>query len=724
MSKSNHKRSFRQVIFQSLLLIVTSGLAFVAVFYISPSKFQATDLKAGDVASQDILAPNAISYNSTVLTEELRAAAIRDVSGRYSAADTSIARQQLERLRGTLAYISSIRADIYADTEQKLVDIAASEDLQLNPENASLIIELSDSRWQTIQQESIVVLEQVMRNTIRDSQLAYYQTIAPNLVSLALSEDQANLVAVMVAAFIAPNSFYSESLTEAAREAAALAVEPVIMSFATGETIVERGEVVSNLDVEALQQLGLAEPEIRWQDYASVGALVVLSASLIIIFFARKTHLVNDTRGLFIIAILFIIFLVAARLVLPIHTLTPFIFPIAAFALVVSGLFGAQPALVITIPLIILSIYGQANSFELLLYYALSSIIGVLIPRQEQRITGFIWVGLSVAASGAIILTIYRLLDRETTATLLTTLSAMALIYGLAAAGFTVLAQFLLAPALGQTTPLQLLELSRPDHPLLEYLLRSAPGTYQHSLQVANLAEQAAERIDADSLLTRVGALYHDIGKAMNASYFIENQVPGQLDTHDNLDPEISAGYIRDHVTSGVDLAREHRLPLRIQSFITEHHGTFKTRYQWAQAVKAANGDISRVNEEKYRYIGPRPQSRETALVMLADGTEARVRAKRPSNEDELRLIIRDTVDTCMAAGQLDDTPLTMQDLNTIVDSFTATLRGIYHPRVEYPTVPAAVVKNNSNDSGENGDREEALDPSADTPPPVSTDPS
>jgi len=698
MSKSSHKRSFRQIIFQTLLLVITSGLAFVAVFYITPAKSPAMDLKPGEVASLDILAPKAIVYNSAVLTEQMRAAAIRDISGRYSVADTNVARKQLEHLRAALAYISSVRADIYANTDQKLADLSIVQDIHLNPETAALILELNDPRWQTIQQEAIVVLEQVMRNTIRDAQLDSYQNSVPNLVSLALTEGQANIVAELVAAFITPNSFYSESLTEDARNEAAAAVEPVTVSFAAGETIVMRGEVASEIDVEALQQLGLAEPEGRWQDLVSVGALVILSSSLVIIFFTREPRLLQDTPGLFVIALLFIIFLVAARLVLPIHALTPYIFPLAAFALVISGLFGAQPALVIIIPLIILAIYGQTNPYELLLYYALGSIFGVLIPRQEQRITGFIWVGMNVAASGAAILTVYRLLDPETTGNTLATLSAMALINGLSAAGFTVLAQFLLAPALGQTTSLQLLELSRPDHPLLEYLLRSAPGTYQHTLQVANLAEQAAERIDADSLLTRVGALYHDNGKALNSAFFIENQIPDRIDTHENLEPQKSAAFIRDHVIEGVELAKQHRLPRRIISFITEHHGTFLTRYQWVQAVKAANGDVSLLDEKDFRYIGPRPQSRETALVMLADGAEARVRAKRPKSETELRVIIKDTVDTCMDAGQLDDTPLTLQDLNTIVESFTATLRGIYHPRVEYPTIepPQQPLENQS----------------------------
>lgn len=687
MAKKNNRKILQRKLLLFLLLIVASGLVFVAVFYIKPVIVSVTDLEAGDVSGQDILAPYAISYNSDILTEQLREAAVREVTAKYTTADTNVARNQLEHLRQALAYITTVRSDTYASTDEKQVDLAALQEVQLSQETALGILALNDPRWQTIQQEAIVVLEQVMRNTIRDSQLEIFRRSAVNIVSLSIPEDQAAIAAELAAAFIAPNSFFSESLTETTEQLAYESVAPVSISYATGETIIRRGEVVTAVDLEALQQYGLAEPDIRWQDYASSGILVLLSAILVIIFFRRNPELTGNPFSLFIIALLFVVYLVAARLVLPIHPLTPFVYPLAAYALIIAGLFGAEPALVTMIPLIILGTYGHGNAYELILYYGISSLFGVLIPRQEQRIAGFIWVGLSVAASGAVVITTLRLLDSETTGVFLLTLLAMALLNGMIAAGFTVLIQFFLAPLLGRTTPLQLLELSRPDHPMLEFLLRNAPGTYQHSLQVANLAEQAAERIDADSLLTRVGALYHDIGKTQNSQFFIENQVPGQLDTHDNIDPEKTAGIIIKHVIEGVELAKKYKLPRRIQDFITEHHGTFKTRYQWTQAVKAVGGDKSLLDEKHFKYTGPRPQSRETALVMLADGSEARVRAKRPPNQEDLRAIIKDTVDTCLAAGQLDDTPLTLKELNIIVDSFTATLKGIYHPRVEYPTL-------------------------------------
>jgi putative nucleotidyltransferase with HDIG domain len=256
---------------------------------------------------------------------------------------------------------------------------------------------------------------------------------------------------------------------------------------------------------------------------------------------------------------------------------------------------------------------------------------------------------------------------------------------GFAAASITLLLQYLFAQLLGLTTSLQLLDISRPDSPLLQFFLRSAPGTYQHSLQVANLAEQAAEKIGADPLLTRVGAQFHDIGKALNPTFFIENQIPGSVNTHQDANPEeVSATIIR-HVTDGVQLAKKHRLPRRLHDFILEHHGTLITRYQYNQAMEAVNNDVTKVDIEKFRYPGPRPASRESALLMLADATEARARAERPATDDDLRKLVQSVISTVQKFNQLDDTLLTLRDLNLITESFVTTLRGIYHPRIQYP---------------------------------------
>jgi hypothetical protein len=182
----------------------------------------------------------------------------------------------------------------------------------------------------------------------------------------------------------------------------------------------------------------------------------------------------------------------------------------------------------------------------------------------------------------------------------------------------------------------------------------------------------------------------------MNPMFFIENQPQGQVDTHDDMDPAAAAKTIIAHVTDGAALARQHRLPHRIEDFIFEHHGTMITRYQFNQAVEAAGGDASKVDSEKFRYPGPRPRSRETALLMLADGAEARARAERPQDEETLRKVVMSAIESAQKQGQLDNTQLTLRDLGIITDAFVTILRGTHHPRVSYPKDESAVTNVNT----------------------------
>ena len=244
---------------------------------------------------------------------------------------------------------------------------------------------------------------------------------------------------------------------------------------------------------------------------------------------------------------------------------------------------------------------------------------------------------------------------------------------GMASASIGLLFQFVISQILGITAAIQLLELARPDHPLLRLILKNSPGSYQHSLQVSNLAEQAAKDIGADQLLTRVGAIYHDAGKATNPSFFIENQITGQINSHDDLDPYVSASTVIQHVSDGVELAKKHRIPQRIIDFMVEHHGTLMTRYFYVKAVEMNDNQIENVNEAGFRYPGPIPQSKETALLMLADGCEARARAEKPQSKEELRSIVVKVIDFCLKEGQLEDTAINHE-------------RFIYHSR--FITIP------------------------------------
>lgn len=644
-----------------------------------------SQVSIGEVASREIIAPRSLTYTSDILTKTQKDAAADSISAIYSPPDTSVARNQLEEMRGTLAYINSIRADTFASNEQKLADLAALENIDLTQNTAQLILNLSDSRWQAVQQETIIVLEQVMRSTIREDRLEAARESVPALVSLSLPEEQAAVVSELVIGFVAPNSYYSEVLTETARQQAREAVAPVERSFVQGQTILLRGQIIGEIDMEALEQFDLVRTETRWQDLVSASALAILTLIYFLIYLNRNSTLTQNLRGLVVIIVLFVIFLVGGRFVVTSQSMIPYIYPLAAFSLVVASLFGSKPALVFTLPLCILYAYDTPNAFELTLFNLLGSYTGVFALGAARRMTSFFWAAALIAFSEIMVIIAFRVPQPNLDLINIAALIGIALVNGIASSSLTVLLQYLMAQILGMTTALQLMEISRPDHPLLQFILRNAPGTYQHSLQVANLAEQGAEIIGADTLLTRVGAIYHDSGKALNPFYYIENQLPGNQNPHDNLDPVTSAQTIIQHVPDGLELARKYRLPRRIEDFIVEHHGTMKTRYQYAKAVDAAGGDESSIDENLFTYPGPRPRSRETAILMLADGAEARVRAERPENESELRKVIKSVVEYRLSSGQLDETDLTLRDLDELIDSFTTTLRGIYHPRLEYP---------------------------------------
>ncbi|MFZ6026880.1 MAG: HD family phosphohydrolase [Chloroflexota bacterium] len=683
-------RIHHRPVFLALLFFLSGGLIFLALVIPFFTRQTDTTLVAGAVAPRDVLAPYSDTIQSALQTEKQREEAARQVQPVYTAPDPGVGRAQLELLQATLAYMASVRADAYATPDQKLADLAALDDIRLSQDMATAIVQLNDAQWQTVQQEAMVVLEQAMRETIRPEDLEGARRSVLSLISLSLPDEQADIVATLVSAFVIPNSFYDPDLTEAAIQAAREQVAPVYRTFVANEVIVQRGQVIEDVDIEALQAFNLVETPDNWQDVAGAGLLTVTVMALFVLYLRRYPTYLQDLRALVLIDLLLLFFLLGARVTVAGHTVLPYLFPLAAFSLSLTALYGPDLAMWINLPLALLVAYGLPNALDLTLFYTLGSLFGILTLRRAQRLTMFFWAAIAIAISGSMVVVAYRLPQASTDWLGLATLTLAACFNGVAAAGISILLQYILAQPLGRVTALQLIELSRPDHPLLQFILQNAPGTYQHTVQVATLAEQAAERIGANPLLTRVGGLYHDVGKALNPAFFIENQLGSELNPHHHIDAVAAAATIIQHVVDGLELARRYRLPRQIQAFISEHHGTMMARYQYAQAVEQAGGDESVVDKSLFSYPGPRPQSRETALLMLADGCEARVRAERPKDEQALREAIRSLIENRFKIGQLDDTDLTLKDLNTITEAFTASLRGIYHPRIQYPTLEKA----------------------------------
>jgi cyclic-di-AMP phosphodiesterase PgpH len=680
------QKSRRFLIFRAIVLVATGLLAIFILNAPISIRSGIIPHAIGEVAAQDIQSPKAISYESKVLTDQAKLQASQSVSPVYLPSDPSVKRQQLDILRVNLQFVSQIRQDPYASREQKVNDLSHMNDMQLSPTTVQKILDLSDSRWQDIQSESEKILEVLFRSTIRETNIAEIKNDIPSLVDASFQQSLAGIVSEVVSQFVVPNSIFSQELTDKARSDAQTKVEPVTRKYEIGQIIIRHGQVIRAEDLEALQAIGLVDTQFSINTILSSSALVIVLMVFVALYgLRRQTSPMDDLRSLLLISFTFLFFLILGRLIIPYRTVVPFIFPAAAFGLTLATAFSLETGLIFSMILSLLVAYGLPGSLEITMFYLVGSFCGILVLGRGRNIGSFFRASISMSATNALVIMAYRLSDPVTDWIGLATLIGASIVNGFAAASVTLILQFIYSQSLGITTALQLLDISRPDHPLLQFMLRNSPGTYQHSLQVANLAEQAAEAINADSLLVRVGALYHDAGKAMNPQFFIENQIKGNPNPHEGLDPLTSAGVIVKHIGDGVALARKYNLPPRLQDFIREHHGTLITRYQYNRAVTENGNDESKVDIEAYRYPGPSPRSRETALLMLADGCEARARAELPKDEIELRSMVKKVIDKCLIDGQLDNTRLTLNDLVKITDSFTTTLMGVYHQRIIYP---------------------------------------
>ena len=703
MPNDKSSRSFIQLFHNlpkqvlSVLNVLLLSLAIFAALVLPTSLRPAPSvLKVGDVAYQDIRAPRDFSFESEILTEEARDAAEKTVAPIYLPADPSISRNQVEKLRNVLKYINTVRLDSYATEEQKVKDLMVISDVQLSPQVARNIIHLDESRWEAVQEESLFLLEEVMKSPIREDQVAFTRRNFSPKISFEFNSNESEIIETLVSQLITANSLFSHESTTKAIEEARANVEPVRRQFRAGEIIVESGKVIEPLDYEALQAFGFTKQRNRLIDYLSACLLVAVVMAFCLLYIRRVKRSTGKTvENLPTIIILFLAFLYLARFIIPNHTILPYLFPLAAFSLTVSSLFGMQIGLIASMILSLLVAFNETSLIDLSAYYFLSSAIAIFILGRGRRITRFFLAGFGMAVSGSMIAIAYRLinsfLDLEGAGTLI----GAAFFNGFASVSITLLLQYALAQLLGKTTALQLMDLSRPDHPLLQELLINAPGTYQHSLQVANLAEQAAREINADPLLTRVGALYHDIGKIENPSFFIENQPPNQINTHDDLDPVITSETIKKHVEDGLNLGHKYHLPPQILAFINEHHGTSITWYQYDQALENTD-DASQIDKDLFRYRGTPPQSRETAILLLADGCEARVRAEAPVEPQDIARIVKENIQQALSQGQLDYTDLTLNDLRVIANSFTRTLQNTYHHRVAYPRIDGAETESTS----------------------------
>ncbi|MCX7839798.1 MAG: HDIG domain-containing protein [Anaerolineae bacterium] len=641
-------------------------------------------LEVGKPSPKTILAPERVTYASALLTEEARANAEAQVKDVYDPPNAQLARQQVQEAVRLFSYLDSLRNDPYSSLEQKIEWARQVPALTLPVTMLTRTLTLDEPTFARVVSETVYVLDTTMRNPIRPSDLSAEYAQIPARISLAFSAEQAELIATWVQAFVRPNSFFNPTRTNEERARARASVSTVYRTIEQGQAIVREGEVVTPLTLEALAEMGLWRLTPRLVDYLAPALLAFLLALLLALFTLRMNPtLLAQPRVLILIAFVIVIFVAGVKVLGNRVTLVHYFYPISAAAMLLTALVNSSIAFGAMVLLAIAFGFLGHASFELTLYALAGGIVAAMSLGRIERLGTFLWSGALVAAMNAAVVAIFRALSLEKDFTVWITMLIAAVSNG-ALAGLLALGSLLLLGKLfGVTTSIELLDLARPTHPLLNKLLVQAPGTYHHSLIVSQLAEQAAQRIGADALLVRVAAYYHDVGKTYAPHCFVENQMDG-VNIHDTLSPQESASIVIDHVPRGIALAKQYGIPERVRDFIPQHHGTSLAAYFHRKAMQM-NSNPASVDEQNFRYPGPKPQSRETAIMMLADGVEATARAERPTTPEQIRSIIDRIFNERLRDGQLDESDLTFNDLRQIKEAFFGVLQGLYHPRVKYP---------------------------------------
>ncbi|NLW06988.1 MAG: HDIG domain-containing protein, partial [Clostridia bacterium] len=480
---------------------------------------------------------------------------------------------------------------------------------------------------------------------------------------------------------------------------------PVQVTIRQNEKIVGDGEIVTAEHIEALQKLGLLRSSGSWGGIIGLVLLQTAMVALLLLYLRLfKTDIYKNDRLLFLLGLLWLTFLVLARGTMAISLggraefahLVGYLIPVAASSMLVAILLDTNLAIVFTLFLGLEAGIIGGGYYQFAAVGIISGLVGIYcVSHVSQRSalarsSFFLMLAnlLSVLALGLMLNN--SLLQMSVAAT-------FALINGLLSTVLTIGFLPFLENSFGITTSIRLLELSNPNHPLLKRLLLEAPGTYHHSILVGNLAEAAAEAVGANGLLARAGAYFHDIGKLKRPYFFIENQLTAD-NPHDRLAPTLSTLIISSHVKDGLEMAREHRLPGVIQDIIAQHHGDTLISYFYNKARE--NSRSNSVNESDYRYDGPRPASKEAAIVMLADSVEAGIRSLPKPTPGRMEGFVRKIIKEKMEDGQLEASDLTFRELTVIAEAFMRVLNGIFHTRIEYPE---AVVKEMERRKGRNG---------------------
>ncbi len=574
--------------------------------------------------------------------------------------------------------------------DQQLLDAAYELSAQLM--SVGVINRSRDS----IQTDQIVIRNEqersqrmVSKDNIYGLNEAYSDYARPQLQDrFSDHPQQADLAYSFFRAIFQPSLRYLRAETLQEREKRASQILPTQGGVQRGDIIVSQGEEVTAEIQRKLQSLERKRNErsartIVWKQLSGelILTLLIYSVFFLFVYFIRREEIFEDNKKLLLITLLFAAIAALFGVTVRLDWVSLYVVPVALAAVQLAIVFDVRLALMGTLTMAMLGGTMLGLDLEFMLATFIAGMIGIYSVRDIKNrgqffvTTLLVFVGyVAVLVGGWLYLgTPVERLGND-------------VMFAAIGASFTVASQFLLwvlERTFDVTTDLTLLELSDTNRPLLKKLSIRAPGTFNHSLQVANLAEAAADRIGANALQTRVGALYHDIGKMLKPDYFVENQ--RGANPHDQLKPRMSALIIASHVKEGVEMAKEYNLPRRVMHFIPTHHGTSRIEYFYRKAVEQTSEENSRVLESEFRYPGPRPDSKETGILMMADSIEAASRSLDEPTHNRLKSLIDLIVREHIEDGQLDNTDLTFRDIAQIKDTFLSMLTGIYHVRFKYP---------------------------------------
>ena len=653
------------------------------------------DLRVGEIATTDIKASREVV--NTVETEAKKIEAIEKVGKQYSL-QTDI--QKNSQITLEEFFLNLKEAITTKDTESSNGNTTSKLQLEiLNEDNPFDLTTSEEMYLLTLNEEQINKMYDVLLNAINDAYNISINEDSTETLNKAIQIAQdvvynnyndEHIISIsdkIINVLVKPNLFYDNEKTEEAQQEAAKNVTPVV--YKKNQTIVEEGKPITEAQIQALDELGLLN-----NSKFNISLYLALAIMVIIVMYIQNRYLkkyykdiYNNSSKLIMINIITIMTIVFARVF---SIASPYLIPLACTPILLTLLLNYRISLVVSITNIILMAVAVSFNIEIIILAIVSVIVGATFLKKMQQRNDIVYSCIYIAIlNGVMTLSISALVTSNLKEILLDTAFILvgSLLSGILSTGLLPFFESMF----DIVTNVKLLELSNPNNPLLKKLLMEAPGTYHHSVIVANLAEVATEAVGGNALLARIGAYYHDIGKTKKPYFFKENQL-GKENPHDDITPELSKLLIISHVKDGLELAREYKLPKVIQDFIPTHHGKTLVKYFYLTAKNNAENPDD-IKEEDYMYPGPKPKTKEQCILMLADSVEAAVRSISNPTKEKIENMVDNIVKDKLSSGQLDDSQLTISDVKKIKKCFLKTLNGIYHERIEYPKDERKTVK-------------------------------